>query len=462
MKKILFRTFLIVLFLVLVVGFIAYSRGYRFSVKDKTIVPTGILAVSSTPRPAKIYVNGAFKGVTDTNLTLPPGSYTVEVKKEAFTSYKRTLTLKGEIVETVDALLFPVNPSLSPLTNLGIVKVVGIDQTDKFLLFIENAETPERDGVYLFEAARGPISIFPPLKLLVLKDTLPPSIDFSTVTVRFSPKYDQAILDVSDEGGIPTFSYLISLSEETQEPFDITSSRETLLKAWIREKQKQITKILETYPRVFASLVSQNARIIAFSPVETKVFYQARQDFELPLIIKPALIGSNQTKEDRFMKKNKLYVYDRKEDKNFLIPYEPAGLDKYVDADTQKTIIETIAEEKLERVAQEPSLIATATGRPRLSIWPVEFLSFITNSPVQWYPNSRNFVINEEFAQTDEKDAHQLFTIIDYDGTSRQIVYSGPYEGTFFVVTSNGRIVILANLNPQVNKLPDLYEVGIR
>jgi hypothetical protein len=51
---------------------------------------------------------------------------------------------------------------------------------------------------------------------------------------------------------------------------------------------------------------------------------------------------------------------------------------------------------------------------------------------------------------------------VDYDNSNRQAVYSGPFEANFFTTTSDGKIIVLANLNPEGNKLPDLYLVGIR
>ena len=68
-------------------------------------------------------------------------------------------------------------------------------------------------------------------------------------------------------------------------------------------------------------------------------------------------------------------------------------------------------------------------------------------------------------AATPEK--HQIETmpggvaVIDYDGVNRQLVYSGPHEGSFFGVNSDGKLLILTNFNPQANKFPDLYSVGI-
>ncbi len=151
--KLLFRLGFIALFLIVLVGIIAFARGYRIDFKQKSLRPTGILAISSSPRAAKIYINDELKGVTNSNITLPPGKYVIKIEKEGYTSWNKTVILKGELVFSTDALLFPLNPSLSPLTNLGIVKAVPLDQTERILLFSENG-LEEKDGIYLFEAGK--------------------------------------------------------------------------------------------------------------------------------------------------------------------------------------------------------------------------------------------------------------------------------------------------------------------
>ncbi|MCX6732293.1 MAG: hypothetical protein NTV98_02020 [Candidatus Roizmanbacteria bacterium] len=71
---------------------------------------------------------------------------------------------------------------------------------------------------------------------------------------------------------------------------------------------------------------------------------------------------------------------------------------------------------------------------------------------LNWFPDSRHLVEHEG----------DKISIVEYDDTSKQIIYSGPHEGSFFDVTSDGKLLILANLNPQFNKTPDIYAVGIR
>ncbi|MEK7523173.1 MAG: PEGA domain-containing protein [Patescibacteria group bacterium] len=383
--KTVFRLLFFLFFVVVLASVIAYARGYRFDIEKRLVKSTGIISATSNPKAAKIFINGELKGVTDTNLTLPPENYLVEIKKEGYTSWSKKINLKGELVVNVDPVLFPVNPSLSPLTNLGIIKAVASDDGDKIVLIASGS-------AYLFDAGKKTLPFFPPLNKIVDLSLLPNIIDYKNIKVSFSPDQKQVIFaspDVKSEQ-----SYLLSLDENNLNPLDVTLSKEALIQAWQNEKNKNNAKILETFPKDFDKIASASFEVVSFSPNETKVLYKAKESVELPLMIKPPLISTNQTPEERSVIKEKVYVYDRKEDKNFQL--------------------------------LSPNL--------------------------KWYFDSRHFVVEEE----------KKISIVDYDNTNKQTIYSGPFESFFFNATNDGKIVVLINLNSQINELPDLYLVGIR
>jgi len=287
------------------------------------------------------------------------------------------------------------------LTNLGIVKAVQVDQSDKILLFSQTSDQQiegSKDGVYLFDSGSNSLPFFPPLKTLALSQRFPVGIDFKTVKTYLSYDSKQVILDFPQLDGT-TISYLLSLDNENQEPLDVTSSKDVLILAWQKEKQAEDTKILETFPKQFRAVASDSFSIISFSPDQTKVLYRSKRNALLPLVIKPPLIAADQTPEERIISPNRLYVYDRREDKNFNIS------DGSIDAGT-----------------------------------------------IRWYSDSKHLVF---------KETRQM-AISLYDGKNRQVVYSGPLEEDFFSVNSSGSLLILADLNPQSNKFPDLYAVGLK
>ena len=392
--KFLYRLLFVIVFLSAFAFVVAYARGYRIDIGQKSLVPTGIMSVTSYPKAAKIYVDGTLKGVTDTNLTMAPGNYKVEIQKDGYTSFSKNVNLKGELVATIDALLFPLNPTLAPLTNLGIIKALSLGDTEKVIIFSDT-------GIYLFEGGRKPLPFFPPLKTIILKENLPVEIDLATSRVTVSPDAKEAIFEFGEEN--VTQAYLLSLEGENLTPFDVTQSKETLIEAWEVQKLANNLKVLETFPTNFYKLASDSSTILSFSPTETKVLYKANKTVTLPPMITPPIIAANQTEETRNIKEGGIYIYDKKEDKNYQIA-DPSAAEELI------------------------------------------------NQSIQWYFDSRHLLINEG----------KKIIVVDYDNSNKKTVYSGPYESGFFTTTLDGRIITLSNLNPEVNERPDLYLVGTR
>lgn len=399
-RKILFLS----VFLCLLVTIIAYARGYRYDAQNKLVTSTGIVAVSAFPRAAKVYVNGTLKGVTDLTVTLPPGRYHIDVKKEGYTSWSKDLTLKGELVLTLDVLLYPLNPALSPLTNIGVKKAIPIDQTNKVVLFAETGDEL-KDGIYLFEYNKGPLSFLAPLKLLMLKSALPFGADMTQADMVFSPDYKQAILEIG------SVSYLLSLEGENTNQFDITVSKDSLIEAWNEKKRENELKILQTFDPDFTKIASDSFHIIAFSPDESKILYNVTEPTTIPPIITPAQISTNQTPELRSLSPSFIYVYDRKEDKNYVLSIPDAA-----------NILKSD-----------------------------QILNFIG-----WYPDSKHIAFMEK---TENRGKIRM---VDYDGTNEQTVYAGPFIPSFFKASSDGGIIVMTNFNSDVSDLSDLYSVGIK
>lgn len=435
-KNIVPRVIFFTLFVCILIAVIAYARGYRINLDERTVTSTGIVSVNSAPKPAKVYVNGELKGATDINLTLPYGHYKIEVKKDGYTSWEKQISLKGEIVMSLDAHLFPKNPSLTPLTNLGIVKAVPMGNTDKLILFSQSGDV-EKDGIYLFESSQRTIAIFPPLKPLLLKSVLPETIDLSTADIDFSPNYRQAILTFINEDA--EIAYLIGLENENTELFDITSSKENILAAWNDEKNEEIAKVIETLPKELVPIAQNSFQVISVAPNEKRIMYRAKQEATLPLVIDPPLIGANQTAEERTLQTGGIYIYDKKEDKNYRVPVEIVITEE---------VIPTTNAQMLDELA------TTATDSAE-SEMPQVWYPYVVEQVlevIQWYPTSDYLAIKEQ----------NHVSVMQYDGENKETVYAGPFQKDFFMIAPDWNLLVVINLNPQVNSFGDLYSVGIK
>src|SRR3989339_502720 len=109
---------------IIVVGTLAYfaglyARGFRFDFRKKTITEGGLLVAKSVPDGAFISVNGAVLGATNDNISLPPGEYDLEIKREGYTTWSKKIAIQKEIVTEIEAYLFKKAPTLTPITSSG-------------------------------------------------------------------------------------------------------------------------------------------------------------------------------------------------------------------------------------------------------------------------------------------------------------------------------------------------------
>ncbi|MCA9371712.1 PEGA domain-containing protein [Candidatus Woesebacteria bacterium] len=445
-----FRLILLILFICVALVVIAFARGYRWDFKEHNLTSTGIIYVNSFPTAAKVYLNGDLKGVTDSNLTLPYGTYTVEVQKEGYSSWKKTVSLQGEIVLSLNARLFSKNPSLSPLTNLGVSKIVPIGNSDRYVL-VTNIDNEEKNGLYLFESGKKPLGFFSPLKLLLVSDTLPNSLDPSSVELHYSPNYRQAVVtfspkidenqilaDIIKRTDLKTTSYLISLEDENTQLFDVTTSIDNILQAWDEELNNATLKLIEALPQKIRTAAKESMLIVSVSPDEKKIMYVAKHDTTLPFVINPPLIGSNQTKEVRLIEVGDVYIYDTKEDKNYKVNINTETIKELVG---QRDFI--IAQDSQEVATTEPTV-------EQYIVWDDE-IARLVHDQAQWYPTS-DYIGIKRSKQID---------LVSYDGTNNVTVYAGPFDKSFFGFDANWNLIILTNLNPDNNEFGDLYSVGI-
>lgn len=435
----LYRVLIGLLFVLTLIAIIAYARGYRFNIRDNSLSSNGLVAVTSAPRSAKVYVNDNLKGITDLNLYLEPETYTFTIVKDGYFPWKKTIKVYGEVVQSVDATLYPINSSLSPLTNIGVVKAIPFGTGEQKVLILSAnttlattttpiqttpsptaTESDQKQGIFVYDSRSQTVSFFPSLSHVLDYNFLGSDIDPSKIEVLFSPKYDQAIIfynaQYTEKSKLlksqfdPNYempisfdtAHLINLNENNDSPLDVTISAVSIVDAWISQKGAEVDTLLSGYDKPLHQFIQDNTIIVDLSLDKMRILYEATASAKLGPVLKNPLIGSNQTPEVRDVKPNALYLYDVKEDRNY------------------------------------PILDANELGKQHT------FPSF--------HPNGKDLVLNEQ----------NSISIADYDGLNKQKVYSGPYDPNFYVVTTDGRVLILTNLNPALNQYSDLYAVGIR
>lgn len=376
-------SFLATVAFVLVVGFIAsfIARGWRLDTKKLEIRPTGLLVATSVPDGAQILINGELESATNATISLPPNTYDVEIKKETFIPWKKRLTIKKEEVTKVDVLLFPTAPSLSPLTFTGSIKPVLSPDGTK-VAYAQDA------GLWVMDLSDLPIG-FSKEPRQIMDSTLADS------TWQWSPDSRQILLNH------PRGAFLLAVGTLTPQNRLINiagNSLNEVLAEWKKQERKRLESKLDKLSSPVKDLLERKTTHFSFSPDDNKILYQASGSTQIPDGLIPSLPGSSTQKQDRDIKTGKTYVYDIKEDRNFLIDEDPSR---------------------------------------RLG----------------WFPTSNHIVLAED----------GKITIMDYDGTNKQIVFSGPYEAPYAIPFPNStRLLILTKLGAGNGNLPNLYSLNLK
>ena len=409
------------------IAVIFYGRGYRPDFQNNQIKPTGLLSATSQPVGSQVYVDGLLKTATNNPVNLDPGWYTVKITKEGYIAWEKHLRVQGEVVTRTDAFLFPTSPSLSPLTNTGVEKPLLSPDGTKIVFIIPTsvASSSKRAGLWVYELTERPLGLNRDPRQL---GTTTAGLDFSKAIVRWSPDSSQVLAD---------FGSSVRLYEagNAGQFEDVSATYPILLREWEDSKNIKLKQQLSAFKQGFIDVATSSAKIIALSPDENKILYEATSSATLPQIMDPPLIGTNPTEEHRQIEPGKLYVYDAKEDKNYFL------LDKN------------------EVLTHSSNPSPTPKQSPRSSANPASNSSTNSQLPssnydfIRWFPTSRHLVLS----------LPGKIDILEYDRTNWITVYSGPFVDGFFAPWPNGsRIILMTNLNPGQSTLPNLYTVNLR
>lgn len=410
---------------------ISYGRGYRLDFSKKSLSPTGLITATSDPTGATVFIDGKKLTATSANINVQPGWYTVSIVKEGYQPWEKRLRVQGEVVARADATLFSANPSLIALTTGGVARPsVSPDGTKLAFIILPHetatnaASLAAKTGIWVLDLTDKPLGLNRDARQVVKAE----SLDVTDAVLAWSPDSKQLrislvtpfaaeqqyTVDADTAGALPTY---------VPDPKTLADEWDTMQELKDREKLAGLTEDL-------VNVATSSMRIISFSPDETKILYEATASATIPQIIKPAKIGVDPTEEVRTLKSGNVYVYDIKEDRNYVLG--DAGV--------------------LGVSGKIPTPTPTATRIPAPTPTPIPL---VPSSPVaiQWLPTSRHLLFVNQ----------GKLEVTEYDGTIRQTVYAGPFEDGFAVPwTSGSKLVILTNLNTAASALPNFYAVNIR
>ena len=395
----------IAIFLFLIIGtvlVVLYGKGYRldFDFDKPKLQGTGLLVATSQPDGGQVFINGHLTTATNNTLNLPPDTYNIKIVKVGYFPWEKTIKVQKEVVSATQALLFVTTPKLESITEIGVSNPV-IDPSGTRLAYTVASQSARKNGVYILDMTSRPILTLQSASTQIASE----AIDrFSDAKLTWSPDGQElfATIPFAQNPESPT-TYLIKSNGFNENPQDVTETIESILLVWNQEKENKEKSRIDGLSKKVKKLIAENFKVLSWSIDETKILYTASSSAKLPLIINPALLGTDATPQERSLKKDSLYVYDIKEDKNF----------------------------KIDIVSQP-----TDQGSESL----------------RWFPDSRHLLFVD----------NGKISIMEYDGSNNTVIFAGPFMDNYaFPWPDGSKIVILTNLG-NTNIAPNLYTIGLK
>lgn len=218
---------------------ILYAQGIRLNPKNKSLDETGMMAFSSAPTGAQVYLDGKLLTITNNSLqSLLPKEYLVEMKKEGYITWSKRVNVFPKMVTDVTSLLISKTPRLDPITSSGIY-IPTISNTATQITY--TTKDNKKPGVWIMPLNNGgPVNLFRAKPYLVLDDLVYKVSDAKEII--WSPddqelliklKNDQLIL-VPAEGAVASQVLPISDGESVLTAWE--AERKAKRKAFIEKK----------------------------------------------------------------------------------------------------------------------------------------------------------------------------------------------------------------------------------
>lgn len=315
-KGLLIIIFVLVLIIGATYGISFFARGYQISTKGKvSFLATGIISATSKPKGASVYINDRLITATDDTINLPPDNYTIKIIKDGYLPWQKNIQVKKEIVYQTDTQLFRSSPDLKPITLTGAINPTVSDDGSLVVFSVASASAAKDNGLYLLELSNSPMFLAKNLAKQLSSNLQ--NLDWSKFTFTFSPNSKQILAKNTNNN----INYLINLDTNTdyKNLYDVTAKLTLIKEEWNLQEKQIIKSKLTILPQELQSFISTNsAKNIIFNSDETKVLYLSQTDGDLKQLLTPPPAQSTQN-QSRNIKKDNYYVYDIKDDTNFLI-----------------------------------------------------------------------------------------------------------------------------------------------
>jgi len=421
---------------------IRVAQGYRFSNQKRIVQGTGLLVANSFPSGAEVTVDGKLFTATDDTQYLEPGVYDVMISKDGYSSWQKRLTIEQELVTQTNAQLFRRVPGLSPLTFVGATNLSPSPDGEKLLFYTASASSKTRSGLYLLELSSNLLSNQREPRQ-ISED--PESFDLATASFVWSPDNSEVIASNNGRDILLDLSRKNDLSNSP----DIGLRKSQLIAEWEAELYLRERQFLGRFPAEIIDVATRSAQNVYLSPDKKKILYTAKTIFTLPENISPSLPATNTQPENRTVEPGKTYIYDREEDKNFLITYD----NPQASASAKLMLATDLSNRDAQTLIGSPSaflkLSASTSAQTAQNF--ASYYSSLYSHQLQWFPDSRHLLYTQ---------GGKIY-LKEYDNTNETTVYEGPFISNFIYPWPDGsKILILASFSPSTPA--NLYAIELK
>ncbi|MEX2053769.1 MAG: PEGA domain-containing protein [Patescibacteria group bacterium] len=299
--------FLIILFLI-TTGIILYASGFRLDLGGGGFAKTGMILVKSVPDGARVLLDDKLAGATDSTIgSLQPDTYHLKIEKEGFMSWEKDVEVKAELVTGVMAILPPLSPSLTAITQNG-AKLVTPSASGTKAAFLSGGK------LYLLSLSNSFLGFLRTQPQEISPETK--DFPFAKVTkIEFSPNEDQLLLTAGSKGNL----YLIRTGT-TGTAVSSVSTLRTQWQALVMEQRSEAVKNLEIpeeYQDPALALTS------VWSPDERKFLYEkaagSKREFWVANFIDPLPVGEETNRKILETEDKKLKMFWLANSQNFIV-----------------------------------------------------------------------------------------------------------------------------------------------
>lgn len=402
---------------------------------------TGLLAATSDPKGAELLLDGRLVSATDDTLYLEPKTYAVEIAKEGYGIWQKTLDVKPEVVTQANARLFPIASSLTPLTFTGVTNILPSPDGQKLLYYTASQSATQKNGLYIIELTSNTFSLQRGPRQILQDDI---RYNLRDADIIWSPDSSEILLMTKQKEVLLTLDQVRSIDQLA----DVSFRKRQILSQWEEEIYLRERQYLSTFPPAIMQIATQSAKNVYFSPNKKMLLYTATASASLADGLIPLVPGASTQAQVRTLKPGFIYIYDREEDRNFELGPEP-------ETNTGSKVL--LANDLYNR--EPKSYIASPSAFLRLQS--TESATLAKNfrryhSPLfantfQWFPDSKHLLFV----------ADNTVRVVEHDGTNNTSLYSGPFDNSFLYPWPDGnRALITTTFSPTA--APNLYAIELR